>query len=59
MEGGYRAPEDVNKQLVVLNNAFSKHNIEFKQVGLDYTFSSNWTDHCNEINMKKALHKGT
>ena len=47
------------RQLEVLNDAYSKYNIMFKQAGADWVVKPEWADSCQEAEMKTALHQGT
>ncbi|KAJ6437935.1 metalloprotease protein [Purpureocillium lavendulum] len=56
--GGYVSRDDVNAQMNVLNDNFSKGHISFTLKDVDWTVNKNWTTNGDILNRKKTLRKG-
>jgi hypothetical protein len=57
--GGQVTATSLKRQLDVLNEAFSPHNITFKTAEAYTIVAPDWADNCQELEMKKVLQNGT
>ncbi|KAJ1325435.1 Pregnancy-associated plasma protein-A [Microdochium nivale] len=58
VQGGYIPRPALDKQLAVLNNAYSPHAIHFTLRATDYTVNSDWSNDRDTDAMKRKLRKG-
>ncbi|KAJ6436368.1 metalloprotease protein [Purpureocillium lavendulum] len=56
---GYVTREDVNAQMRVLNDKFSKGHISFILKDVDWAVNKNWTNNGDILNRKKTLRNGS
>ncbi|KAL6705994.1 hypothetical protein ACN47E_006096 [Coniothyrium glycines] len=59
VSGGYLTQTDLNNQLGVLNEAFAPYGVSFTQAGVDWTINAQYASDQAELEMKRALRKGT
>ncbi|KAK1471173.1 metalloprotease [Colletotrichum tamarilloi] len=60
VDGGFHPQSTLDRQLAVMNGAFAPHDVQFTQVGADWTINASWAAESPvSITMKKALRKGT